>query len=136
MKRFLFLPLFFLSCSLFAQVSFKNETRSFTQMGFTTNEQIARYLQIELSDLLPIFQHNSIMGHGPSISPADFYNMISDSFRTKDMMAFQRICKELGVTFERFFLVFSRETGEIEEEDLQMLLAMYRIGVKWGIVSS
>ena len=135
MKRFLFFPLIFLTCSLFAQVSFKNETRSFTQMGLTTNEQIARYLNIELSDLLSVFQHSSIEGHGPSISPANFYEMISESFSTKDIQAFQRICRELGVTFERFFLVFSRETGEIDEEDLQMMLAMYRIGVKWGIIS-
>jgi len=133
MKRIHLILFLFLSCSLFAQVSFRNETRSFSEMGFTTNDQIAGYLQIGLSDLLPIFQHSSIMGLGPSISPSDFYGMISESLRTKDMMAFQRICKELGVSFERFFLVFSRETGEIPEDDLQMLLAMYRIGQKWGI---
>ena len=135
MKRFHLIIFLFLSCSLFAQVSFQSETRSFTEMGYTTNDQIARYLQIGLSDLLPIFQHSSIGGLGPAISPADFYGMISESFHTKDMMAFQRICKELGVTFERFFLVFSRETGEIKEDDLQMILAMYRIGIKWGIIS-
>ena len=136
MKRFLFLPLLFFSFPLFAQVSFQYETRSFTELGLKTNEQIAEYLEIGLSDLLPIFQHNSMGGKGATISPADLYKAISISFNDKNMMALQRVCKELGVPFDRFITVFSRETGETSETDLQMILAMYRIGIKWGIISS
>jgi len=136
MKKILFgLFVFLITCSLFAQVSFQNETRSFTQLGLTTNEQIAGYLQIGVSDLLPIFQHSSMRGLGASISPADFYDMISDVVSTKDMRALIRITNELGVDFERFLIVFFKEMDELPEADVQMTLAMYRIGVKWGIVS-
>jgi hypothetical protein len=135
MKRFLFLSLFFLSFPLFAQVSFQNETRSFNEMGLTTNEQIAKYLQIDLTDLLPIFEHNSIKGLGASISPADFYNVISGAFRTEDMLILLRLCRELGVTFENLIFAISEETGQVSDEDIQIVLATYRIGVKWGIVS-
>ena len=136
MKQFLFVPFLFLSFTLFAQVSFQYETRSFTQLGLTTNEEIARYLQIELSDLLPIFQHSLARGQGASISPSEFYNLISDTFNSRDVSRFLRISRELGVSFDKFMEVFAREMGGVSEADLQMMLAMYRIGLKWGIFSS
>jgi len=137
MKR-LFILLLFLFCltiSLFSQVTFQYENRSFTELGLTTNEQIAKYLKIDLSDLLPIFQHSSMRGQGASLSPSEFYNMISTALNSRDFLAFSRICKELGIPTERFFLVFYREMGGMPEADLQMVLAMIRIGVKWGIIS-
>jgi len=135
MKRFLFLSLFLLSFSLFAQVSFQSETRTFTQLGLTTNEQIANYLQIELSDLLPISQYISAGDQLASISPADFYNLILSVFQDDDIVSLLRISKELGVTFDRFMLAFNKEMSFVSEEDLQMMLAMYRIGVKWSIIA-
>jgi len=137
MKRFI-LVTFFLLCltvSLFSQVTFQYETRSFTELSLTTNEQIARYLQIELSDLLPVFQHSSLRGRGTSMSPSEFYNMISTVLNTRDFIAFGRICKELDISIERFFLVFYREMGGMPEADLQMTLAIIRIGKKWGIIN-
>ena len=135
MKHFHFLIFLLLTFSLYAQVSFQYETRNFTQLGLTTNEQIANYLQIELSDLLPIFLHNSMRGHVESTSPADMYNMISSVLRNREFATFQKISRELGVTMERFFLVFAREMGDLPEADLQMTLACIRIGVKWDIIS-
>ncbi|MCL1836075.1 MAG: hypothetical protein FWG46_00855 [Treponema sp.] len=137
MKRLIFLS-FFLLCltvSLFSQVSFQYENRSFTELGLTTNEQIAQYLQIEISDLLPIFQHSSMRGQGASLSPAEFYDVISTVSNTRDFIAFGRICRELGITMERFFLVFFREMGGMPEADLQMTLAVIRIGIKWKVIS-
>jgi hypothetical protein len=135
MKQFLFISFFILPFSLFAQVSFQYETRSFIELGLTTNEQIAKYLQIELSDLLPIFQHNSMGGRGTSLSPADLYNIVSSVLQTRDFMTLQRIAKAFDISLERFFLVFNQEIGELSEADLQMTLAVIRIGEKWGVIS-
>jgi hypothetical protein len=137
MKRFTlsFIFVFGIISTVSAQVSFQYETRSFTKLGFTTNEQIAKYLKIELSDLLPISQNSSMRGQLASISPADFYNTISDAFRSIEIAPLLRISKELGVKFDRLMTVFAREMGNISEADLQMVLAMYRIAVKWDIIS-
>ena len=69
------------------------------------------------------------------MSPAEFYDVISTVSNTRDFIAFGRICRELGITMERFFLVFFREMGGMPEADLQMTLAVIRIGIKWKVIS-